>query len=1212
MGMKGIRQAGRPRRNKQKMQAVIQERDMTAVRLSETTMRRGQLRSSRLRMAVLAFAAGAAGVVGATGVYTNSAGGNWSADASWTGGKPAAGGAADAVIVFDGAAALDSTNNLSGAFLLNQMRFVSDAVTLSGNALVFTNNEAAAPQMMQSGNGSAAVLNSLALGGDTVFSSGGTLSIFGAVSGKGGLIKTGEGSLVCEADSAGALSYAGTTRVSAGRLVIETSTSRCTMNSTDLTVCDGATLRLLYSAGVNLLGLPNSAVVNVASNATITSDVPTISCGFLKAASGAVINGSNGCLSLHAADSADSDVATLGSLTLKRIILEPSVAGSPTQTVRFDGTGTGLSIGTDSGTAFSLRSGSAGGLITYVMDIADSPEADADLLVPFLNFRPGTGGFALVKRGEGLMRVNGQDWSLASSSTKTNPVSCSVEAGTLVWASSTTNAAGVNFSSVSVAEGATLQLGAGGTAGAAFVDVADDGTLAFNRSDNYTFPSEIYGSGRVEQQGSGTLTLTGGSSYSGGTTVSAGTLLVNVPGSLTGGGDVAVTGGTLGGNGTLGGPVMLAEGGLLLPGGDSVIGTLTLSNTGSAALTLGGGNLRFDLSTVAGTCDQISVAGSLVLDATNRLSLAFSEGTPPAGTYTLMTYASKSGTGVLTLDKPYPNATLTVGDTAATLTVRGPGITYLTWAGSVSGTWDTTTENWALEGAASTYAEGDSVLFDDSASGNYTVSSATAVTPSSVTFDNSVSDYVLSADVAGANAVLVKMGSRRTTLSGSNTYGGGTILSGGYLNVGSSVNLPAGPLTFSGGVLEITGTSLASLDAYTVNWESFDGGLNLASGNTMTIADAVKGSGRLSKAGAGTLVLSGANTYSGGTTVSGGYLRIRTSDALGAGSVTMTGADSELDLMGGLVVTNAITVRGDGMSNYAGSLQSYYGTSNTWNGPVTLGDSNARIGAPDATLVIGGVVDSGTNTYDFIMRNPNSNDGTVVLAAANAWLGNLWVRCGTVRLGTRNAVPVSSALYLGLNAGQTGVMDAALDLAGFDQEVAGIGDRGADNAHVVTNSASEFATLTVNTSSSYTYAGTLSGNLNVAKTGTGTLTLTGTNTTFGSFSVNAGTLTIGGEGTLAVNSTNVFVNAGTLALANASGLTENTVLRIVNGGAAKVNVPAGVVASVGYLYFADKQQRGGTYGASGSGAGVIDDEHFSGSGALFVRHGNGGTLVLLK
>jgi hypothetical protein len=75
------------------------------------------------------------------------------------------------------------------------------------------------------------------------------------------------------------------------------------------------------------------------------------------------------------------------------------------------------------------------------------------------------------------------------------------------------------------------------------------------------------------------------------------------------------------------------------------------------------------------------------------------------------------------------------------------------------------------------------------------------------------------------------------------------------------------------------------------------------------------------------------------------------------------------------------------------------------NGPVTLGDSNARIGAPDSVLVVGGVIDSGANSYDLIIRNPNSTGGTIVLAATNAWRGNLWIRCGTDRVGIDNAVP---------------------------------------------------------------------------------------------------------------------------------------------------------------------------------------------------------------
>lgn len=1164
----------------------------------------------RWRTMTFAFAAFAACAVRAAGVYTNSASGNWGADTSWTGGRPSAGGAADAAVVFNGGGTVASTNNLIGTFLLNRLDVVSGAVALSGNVLSFTNNGATGPQMSAIG-GSATFLNNLVLGNDTVFYAVGSVTNVGAISGKGGLIKTGSGELFCATNGNGSLSYSGTTRISGGTQTIATSLSRYGMSSTNITVQSGATLRTLFGTGVSSLSLPGTAVVNVESNGTINSDVPTISCGTLTAASGAVIIGGNGCFSLHATDTLNSVVATLGSLSLKRIIMEPNSAVNPMQTLRFDGTGSGLSIGTDSGTAFSLRTGSSTGLMTFIMDVGDSPSADVDLLVPFLNFRPGTGGFALVKRGTGVLQVNGQDWSLAG--TPTMPVACSVDAGTLVWNASTTNAVGVNFASVATAFGGTLQLGANGTAGAIYVDVTDNGTLAFCRSDTCVFSNAVSGAGSLVQKGRGTLTLKGTSSYSGGTTVSSGTLLVNAPGKLTGGGDVAVTSGALGGNGEIAGPVALGSAGALLPGGSNTVGTLTLSNAGVNALTLNGGTLLFDVSNVSGTCDQVAVAGALVLNGANLVTLAFPNGTPPAGTYTLLTYSAKSGSGTLALKTFYPNTTLTVSDTCATLTVLGTGISYLKWNGSVSGTWDTTTANWLLESVASTYAEGDAVLFDDTAVGNTTVSSSGSFSPSSVTINNSVSNYVLSAGIAGMDTVLVKKGTNKATLSGANTYGGGTILSGGTLSVGSSANLPVGALTFNGGTLQILGTTLTSFDAYTVNWVSFNGGLDFASGNTIAVTNAIGGTGSLSKSGTGTLVLSGTNTYGGGTTVNAGYLRVSNSQAVGPGPVNMTGTDCELNLMGGLVFTNAITVRGDGLVNYSGSLQSYYGTSNAWNGPVTLGDSNTRIGAPGATLVIGGVIDSGANVFDLIVRNPSDMGGTVVLAATNTWLGNLWIRCGTIRVGIRNAVPVSSVLNLGLDASETGVADSVFDLAGFDQEIAGLVDRGADNRHVVINSASAFSTLTVNVSASsaYTYAGMLSGNLHVSKTGGGTLTLAGTNTTYGNYTVSTGTLVVSSTGTLGLNSTNVTVAAGTLTLLNSTAITDTATLRIANGSAAKVNVASGVNESVGYLYFNDKQRPGGTYGASGSGARVIDDEHFAGTGVLTVLHGNGGTLIRL-
>jgi outer membrane autotransporter protein len=114
----------------------------------------------------------------------------------------------------------------------------------------------------------------------------------------------------------------------------------------------------------------------------------------------------------------------------------------------------------------------------------------------------------------------------------------------------------------------TLQIGNGGTSGAIIGNVTNNATLAFNRSDSFTFANLITGSGGVNQVGSGRTNLTGANTYSGPTNVSGGTLAVN--GSIAS----AVTvqsGGTLSGNGTVG-ATTVQNGGNIAPGNS--IGTL--------------------------------------------------------------------------------------------------------------------------------------------------------------------------------------------------------------------------------------------------------------------------------------------------------------------------------------------------------------------------------------------------------------------------------------------------------------------------------------------------------------------------------------------------------------------------------------------------------------------------------------------------------------
>ena len=72
-----------------------------------------------------------------------------------------------------------------------------------------------------------------------------------------------------------------------------------------------------------------------------------------------------------------------------------------------------------------------------------------------------------------------------------------------------------------------MQVGNGGTTGNIAGDVYNNGVLAFCRADTVTFSGNISGSGGLTQQGTGTLILTGASSYSGATNVQSGTLQIN-------------------------------------------------------------------------------------------------------------------------------------------------------------------------------------------------------------------------------------------------------------------------------------------------------------------------------------------------------------------------------------------------------------------------------------------------------------------------------------------------------------------------------------------------------------------------------------------------------------------------------------------------------------------------------------------------------------
>jgi outer membrane autotransporter protein len=157
----------------------------------------------------------------------------------------------------------------------------------------------------------------------------------------------------------------------------------------------------------------------------------------------------------------------------------------------------------------------------------------------------------------------------------------------------------------------------------------------------------------------------------------------------------------------------------------------------------------------------------------------------------------------------------------------------------------------------------------------------------------------ISAALGGVGA-LTKLGAGTLTLSGANTYTGGTAVNEGILAVSSDASLgqASGPLSFDGGTLRFRSAfNLAATRAIVLN---AGGGTFDTNGFNSTIRQDISGSGSLTKAGAGALTLTGTNTYTGGTLVNGGTLIIGAPDALASGPVTFGGGTLQFDYAGTL------------------------------------------------------------------------------------------------------------------------------------------------------------------------------------------------------------------------------------------------------------------------------------------------------------------------
>ena len=210
---------------------------------------------------------------------------------------------------------------------------------------------------------------------------------------------------------------------------------------------------------------------------------------------------------------------------------------------------------------------------------------------------PGTLNAAAVQfgAGTGALNFNHTASGYVFAPTISGPGAVNVFAGTTIFTANNAYTGGTTIS------GGTLQLGNGGASGTISGNVANNGVFAINRSDAFTFANVISGTGVLEQLGPGTTTLTAANTYTGGTTVSAGTLRLGSGGSLAPTGALIVNGGTFD-----------------LNGNNQTVGAL--SGTGGI-LALGNGTLTTDSASNTTLATQITGAGGLTKQGLGTLNL---------------------------------------------------------------------------------------------------------------------------------------------------------------------------------------------------------------------------------------------------------------------------------------------------------------------------------------------------------------------------------------------------------------------------------------------------------------------------------------------------------------------------------------------------------------------------------------------------------------
>ena len=570
--------------------------------------------------------------------------------------------------------------------------------------------------------------------------------------------------------------------------------------------------------------------------------------------------------------------------------------------------------------------------------------------------------------------------------------------------------------------------------------IADGGGAESDLTLNGLISGNTFG---ITKAGPGTLLLSGNNTYSGTTTISAGTLDLGASGS-----------GSYGPLGATGGTTSVTSGACLDLNGFTLVTaeSLTLNGTG----ILSGGALVNSSATPVSWSGTVSLASTSSINSIGQISISGvisgTGGITKIGAEKLVLSGNNSysgsttiSTGMLQLGGSGSGSNGPLGATGGTTTVASGACLEL------NGFTLVTAESLTLNGTGilSGGALVNSSATPASWSGTVNLASTSSI--------NTTGQISISGVISGTGGI-TKIGAEKLVLSGNNSYSGITTISTGMLQLGGSGSGSNGPLGATGGTTSLTSGACLDLNGYTLvtaeslalngtgissggalinsssTPASWSGTVTLGSASTIgttgqiTIGGVVSGGYDLTKIGGNVLVLSGSNTYTGNTLINQGTVKLGANGSgsngpLGTIAGTTTVNDGAcLDLNGySLTTAENLTLFGSGIGA-TGALLNSSGTTSNWSGVVTL--SSATVIGTSAQISLLSSTFNG-NGYDLTKVGSST---LAFSASTNKSLGSLTINAGTFSNGMGSLTLSGNLSNSGTFDGSSGTLSIAGNL----------------------------------------------------------------------------------------------------------------------------------------------------------------------------------------